>query len=79
MLSVLVTMPFDERQLDRLRRVSPDLRVTRQHPDRADYAQADVLYAGTPPRDLARAPRLKWIQLHLAGERAPRAPGLRER
>ena len=70
MLNVLVTMPFSEAQLDRMRRVSPSLTVTREGPDAADYARADVLYAGTPPRDLARAPRLKWVQLHMAGVNA---------
>lgn len=67
MLNVLVTMRFDEAQLDRLRAVSPELRVTRAAPEAADYSGTDVLYAGAPPRDLARAPRLKWVQLHMAG------------
>ena len=54
MLNVLVTMPFSEAQLDRMRRVSPSLTVTREDPDAADYARADVLYAGMPPRDLGQ-------------------------
>jgi phosphoglycerate dehydrogenase-like enzyme len=66
-LNVLVTMRFDDAKLDRLRRVSPDLRVTREDPAAADYSRTDVLYAGAPPRDLARAPHLKWVQLHMAG------------
>ncbi|HEX6211335.1 MAG TPA: D-2-hydroxyacid dehydrogenase [Methylomirabilota bacterium] len=66
-LTVLVTMPFNEHQLERLRRISPDLRVTREDPATADYARTDVLYAGAPPRDLDRAPNLKWVQLHMAG------------
>jgi phosphoglycerate dehydrogenase-like enzyme len=66
-LNVLVTMRFTEAQLARLRAVSPELRVTRDDPEVADYARTDVLYAGSPPRDLARAPNLKWTQLHLAG------------
>jgi phosphoglycerate dehydrogenase-like enzyme len=64
---VLVTMPFPEPLLERLRRVSPALRVTREDPRTADYSRADVLYAGAPPRDLARAPNLKWVQVHMAG------------
>lgn len=67
MLDVLVTMRFDETQLARIRAVSPELRVTRGDPDTADYSRTDVLYAGSPPRDLSRAPDLKWVQLHLAG------------
>jgi phosphoglycerate dehydrogenase-like enzyme len=66
-LNVLVTMPFNERQLERLRRISPDLRVTREDPATADYSATDVLYAGAPPRDLGRAPNLRWVQLHMAG------------
>jgi phosphoglycerate dehydrogenase-like enzyme len=66
-LQVLVTMPFSEAQLDRLRAVSADVQVTRAAPTTADYSGVDVLYAGAPPRDLTRAPRLKWVQLHMAG------------
>jgi phosphoglycerate dehydrogenase-like enzyme len=66
-LNVLVTMPFSDAQLDRLRRVSPALAVARDDPQPADYSRTDVLYAGSPPRDLSRAPRLKWVQLHMAG------------
>jgi phosphoglycerate dehydrogenase-like enzyme len=64
---VLVTMPFTAAQLDRLRRVSPALSVACVPPERADYADVEVLYAGAPPRDLARAPALRWVQLHMAG------------
>jgi phosphoglycerate dehydrogenase-like enzyme len=70
MLNVLVTMRFDEGQLGRLRAVSPELRVTRADPAAADYSGTDVLYAGAPPRDLSRARRLKWVQLHMAGVNA---------
>jgi phosphoglycerate dehydrogenase-like enzyme len=66
-LNVLVTMRFNEGQLARIRRVSSDLRVTREDPAAADYSRTDVLYAGAPPRDLGRAPNLKWVQLHMAG------------
>jgi phosphoglycerate dehydrogenase-like enzyme len=66
-LQVLVTMPFSEAQLDRLRAVSADVQVIRATPTAADYSGVDVLYAGAPPRELARAPRLKWVQLHMAG------------
>jgi phosphoglycerate dehydrogenase-like enzyme len=67
MLNVLVTMRFDRSQLDRLRAVSPEVRVSQADPETADYAEVDVLYAGTPPRDLSLAPRLRWVQLHMAG------------
>lgn len=67
MVNVLVTMGFGEPRLDRLRRVSPSLRVTQAEAAGADYADVDVLYAGAPPRDLARAPKLAWVQVHMAG------------
>ena len=70
MLNVLVTMRFDQRQLDRLRAVSPEILVSQGDPETADYSRTDVLYAGAPPRDLDRAPALRWVQLHMAGVNA---------
>jgi phosphoglycerate dehydrogenase-like enzyme len=70
MLNVLVTMRFDPTQLDRLRAVSPEISVSQADPDAADYAKTHVLYAGAPPRDLSRAPALRWVQLHMAGVNA---------
>ena len=67
---VLVTMPFTDAQLDRLRAVSPRLTVDRADAATADYSRTSVLYAGAPPRDLARAPRLRWVQVHMAGVNA---------
>ena len=52
MLNVLVTMRFDQGQLDRLRAVSPEIRVSQADPEIADYGKTDVLYAGSPPRPL---------------------------
>ena len=70
MPKVLVTMPFNEGQLSSLRKVSSDLHVTCEDAEKADYSATEILYAGMPPRDLARAPRLKWVQLHMAGVNA---------
>ncbi len=70
MVNVLVTMPFGEALLERLRAVSPELRVTHGEAVSADYARAEVLYAGAPPPDLSRARGLKWVQLHMAGVNA---------
>src|SRR5206468_672093 len=68
--NVLVTMRFSEAQLDRIRRVSPSVSVACADAEGADYSKVDVLYAGMPPRDLGRAPALKWVQLHMAGVNA---------
>src|SRR5215470_9034739 len=70
MPNVLVTVKFDEDQIARLRRVSPRLRVRQEDAESADYSDTEILYAGAPPRDVRRAPRLKWAQLHMAGVNA---------
>src|SRR5262249_12574963 len=69
-VDVLITMPFDDSELERLRAVSPRIVVTSAKPEDADYTRAEVLYAGSPPRDLSRAPGLRWVQLHMAGVNA---------
>src|SRR5262245_46251334 len=50
-----------------MRAVSPELRVARGKAGRADHSERDALYGNALPRDPARAPRLKWAQLHMAG------------
>lgn len=70
MLNILVSMPFSDAQLDRLRAVSPRLSVEGADPMTADYSRTEILYAQSPPRDLSRAPRLRWVQLHMAGVNA---------
>jgi phosphoglycerate dehydrogenase-like enzyme len=67
MPNVLVTAAFGEGHLERLRRISPRLTVTRTDPDTADYSRAEILYATALPRDRSRAPNLKWVQVHMAG------------
>lgn len=66
-MNVLVTMPFGEALLDRVRAVSPEVRVTRADADRADYSEVEVLYTVVPSRKVARAPRLQWVMVHMAG------------
>jgi phosphoglycerate dehydrogenase-like enzyme len=73
-INVLSTQLFSDDLLDRLRAVSPRLRVRQQacH-DAAEVAAAltanvEVLYTYQVPDDvLTRAPHLRWIQLHSAG------------
>src|SRR5262249_2221161 len=66
-MNVLVTTEFEDALLDRMRAVSPDLRVTRGDGKRVDYSDVDAPYGNAPPRAPAKAPRLKWAQLHMAG------------
>lgn len=63
-------MPFPDALLDRMRAVSPRVRVRRADAGTADYAGVNVLYAGNPPANLEAAPDLRWVQLHMAGVNA---------
>lgn len=73
-INVLSTRQFSDDLLDKLRAVSPRLNI-RQRPcrDAAEVAEAltadvEVIYTFHVPDDLlARAPHLRWIQLHSAG------------
>ncbi len=74
MLNVLVTMRFDQGQLDRLRAVSPEIAVSQADPETADYAQDRRALRGLAaarPRPGARAPL--GAAPHGGGER-PRGP-----
>lgn len=75
-IKVLMTLRFTEEQLNRIRAVSPQLTVVqRSVPEGRDGidpgelldGDEEILYGFMPPRDLARVPRLKWMQLHTAG------------
>jgi len=72
MTHVLVTAPFPERLLDKIRSVSDDVQLEqinlqgREWPE-DKVTEAEIFYAmGTVP-PLARAPNLRWVQLHWAG------------
>lgn len=73
---VLMTLRFTDDQVNRVRAVSPQLEVVqksvRENWDGMDTAEffdgdEEILYGFMPPRNLAAAPRLKWVQLHSAG------------
>ncbi len=73
-IPVLLTLRFTDEQLERLRSVSPRLSIRQQsihqdHEDISSFLNGDeqIIYASTPPRDLSKAPQLKWVQLHSAG------------
>ncbi|MFW5940604.1 MAG: D-2-hydroxyacid dehydrogenase [Chloroflexota bacterium] len=72
MTHVLVTAPFPERLLDKIRSVSPDIELEQfPLPDKKwpedKTTQAEVYYAisGLPRPE--QAPNLRWIQTHWAG------------
>ncbi len=73
---VLLTQRFNEEQIARLVAVSPDLEIVQRSVseawDRMDTGSLmtgdeEILYGFMPPRDLARVPKLRWVQLHSAG------------
>ncbi len=73
-IPVLMTMRFSDWLLDDLRTVSPRLEIRQQSAsqDREDISplvqgNEEIIYCFTPPRELHRAPKLKWVQLHSAG------------
>jgi phosphoglycerate dehydrogenase-like enzyme len=73
-ISVLSTLRFSDSLLNELADVSPRLDVRQQsaRDDRDDISlllngEEEILYCAAPPRDLSRAPKLKWVQLHSAG------------
>src|SRR3954469_4034677 len=65
-MNVLVTMPFPDELLERMRAVDASLSVTRAAAGEASYDGVDVLYCNEPPLP-EEAPGLRWVQLHLAG------------
>ncbi|GAB4538091.1 MAG: D-2-hydroxyacid dehydrogenase [Anaerolineae bacterium] len=70
---VLSTLSFPDELLDRLREVSPRVVVRQHNAPSADDVPAElwddveVLYTMSALPDPARAPNLRWVQLHSAG------------
>jgi phosphoglycerate dehydrogenase-like enzyme len=70
---ILSTMRFADELLDKLRAVSPRLKVKQcdcrsaEKVEQALEEDIEVLYTAYFPVDLSRAPRLKWVQMHIAG------------
>lgn len=73
-IPVLMTMRFTDALLNDLASVSPRLEIRQQsvREDRDDISgfldgNEEIIYCFAPPRELGKAPRLKWVQLHSAG------------
>jgi phosphoglycerate dehydrogenase-like enzyme len=68
-IQVIVAMDFSDAIMERIRAVSPRLRVERHYPDVPDkvWADVEVLYTLRHFPDPTQAPRLRWVQLHTAG------------
>jgi phosphoglycerate dehydrogenase-like enzyme len=72
-VEVLVTLPFEEALINRLKEVSPRLHITVQKARKPEdipdelWAKTEVLYTNTILPDPEKAPQLRWVQLHWAG------------
>lgn len=72
-IEVLITLPFNEKLVGRLREISPRLHIIVQKANKAEeippeiWSRVEVLYTQRvlPPAEMA--PRLRWVQFHWAG------------
>lgn len=70
---ILITTPFPEDLLNRLRGISPRINITTIQASRASeipaetWARTDILYTAYVLPDPEQVPALKWIQFHYAG------------
>ncbi|HTX80050.1 MAG TPA: D-2-hydroxyacid dehydrogenase [Longilinea sp.] len=71
-VDVLITVPFPEEQLERLRQVSSRLRIMQYDVAHTDeippdaWRRAEVLYTAQILPTPEQAPNLRWLQFHLA-------------
>jgi len=68
-IHIVVAMDFSDAIIERIREVSPRLKVERYAsnvPERA-YADVEIMYTHRHFPTPAQAPRLRWLQLHTAG------------
>lgn len=68
-IHVVIAMDFADPLIERIRAVSPRLRVERHHPHVPErgWHEVEILYTGRLFPTVEQAPRLRWIQLHSAG------------
>jgi phosphoglycerate dehydrogenase-like enzyme len=73
-IEVLITLPFPDRLITRLRKISPRLHITIQKANKFEeipkeiWERTQVLYtARVFPQSIKESPNLKWIQFHWAG------------
>jgi phosphoglycerate dehydrogenase-like enzyme len=66
---VIVALDFSDAIMERIRAVSPKLKVDRHYPDVPDkvWGDAEILYTLRHFPNPEQAPRLRWIQMHTAG------------
>ncbi len=73
LLDVLITVQFPDVMIEKLRQVSPRLRITAQTAHKVEevpielWNRAEILYTDRVLPDPLMVPNLKWIQFHFAG------------
>jgi phosphoglycerate dehydrogenase-like enzyme len=72
-IEILITLPFEDALLERLREISPRLRITRipahkteDIPDET-WNEIEILYTNRILPEPEKVPALQWIQFHWAG------------
>lgn len=72
-IEVLITVEFNESQIQRLRDISPRLKITLQPARKGEevppekWEHTEILYTGRALPKPGQAPDLRWIQFHFAG------------
>ena len=76
-IKVLLATNINDTQLDRLRSVSSRLNIISKPREQGTWSRSDpsdifegdeeIFYGFMPPRNLSKAPHLRWVQLHSAG------------
>jgi phosphoglycerate dehydrogenase-like enzyme len=72
-VDVLITIPFSEQLINRLREVSPRLRLQMQPVRKAEeippelWGRAEILYTDRLLPTPEQVPNLRWVQFHFAG------------
>ncbi len=72
-VEALITIPFSEKQLSHLAKVSPRFNITAIPVQKASeipaetWAKTEVLYTGHILPDPEQVPSLRWVQFHFAG------------
>jgi hypothetical protein len=72
-IEILTTVPFPESVIQRLRGITPRIRLSFHPAKKAEdipqevWNKAEVLYTDILLPDIALVPNLKWVQFHYAG------------
>ncbi len=79
---VLVTIPFTEKQKEKLRKTAPEARflfVSKSEVTKEQLQEAEVIMGNVSAEQLRSASQLKWLQLNSAGANTYCEPGVLKR